>query len=235
MDNQVSQETRNTLYRVAVNELNQFLEACPYRTIYQYVVHYHRAIMPANNLEVALTPEAAEVSDISYQHTAKTWDELCELKEPELDYHLILQAIDMAIALFSRNAWLRCLRARALWALDHFPAAVEDLQQALRIQEGYPFALALLGETYYLMERIDEAIKMLSLVIEVKPDYPRAYYARALAFCVRAENKGYSREHKMLIYGNALKDIEHARSLSHARNVQIDSTGLSIQMKLRRL
>lgn len=181
--------SKASLYRVAVDELEQFLDLAP-GPVYAYITG-------------ATVQEDDDILD---------WDRLCQLHFPDTDYAHIMYIIESATQRFSGNAYIHAFRARALWAVDGYDEAVKELERALTIQPYYDFAQWLLGETYYLSGRLEQAHVALNICILRNPLFSRTYFARALTRERLAETK--PKDMQMFYYTLALNDLDKAQQLS---------------------
>lgn len=186
---------RAGMYRIAVGELQQILEQCPYTSVRQLI-----------------TTSTIETTQDGVPYTY-SWQELCTLQNPDTDYALLMQILDTAIARYPHDSWLRCLRGRALWANDYFQAALEDLHIALHGALNRTLPYILLGETYYLQNRYDAACAMLDKAIEAAPRSARAYLARALVYKSLAEESDTEEAYRVWLT-LALEDLECALMLA---------------------
>ena len=202
----VSIPSRRAIYRIAVSDLQDLLESCPFKTLYMHIVNYV----------------------IIQEDHRYTWDEACELECLERDYALIMETIEKVMECYPRNAWLRCFHARALWSYDSYTKALQELRAALVFQIDYPLALSLLGETYYLLGHYADALCYLDRTLSLTPLNARAYFARALTRDAHAQSTT-DQELKRLEYTLALMDIEKAVTLSPHRASYFDSVAQRIR------
>lgn len=218
----VQEVSREAVYGAAVDELQVFLEACPYKNVYSFIVNY------------VISVERTDMQTGETINSDFSWDELCQLRSPDLDYTLITQVMNEAVEKYRRNAWVYCLRARARWAFNQYEESTQDLLTALHLAPENLFVISLLGETYYLMEQYARAIKYLSTVIGMNAQYARAYFARALCYEALGDSKDI-REHKELQYNMALRDAERAEQLKPQQSIYFSSFVFRLRQKIRAL
>lgn len=199
--------SRETLYKAAVEELEQYLHACPHTNMYLYLVN-----------------TAIE---------GQTWDELIELQRSDEDYQKLIQLLDKTVEKFSHKIWPLCMRARAYWPLNRYTASIEDLDHALRLDKASLFAISLLGETYFLLDQYDVAISYLRIAVTHNPTFGRGHYGLALCHELKGDSLTV-REHKGVAYTNAIKHINAAINCLPTRH-DIYEASIRINQKLRRL
>lgn len=200
---------RASMYRIAVQELEQILEQA------------------TESIRHLLYSSSIRSSD-DYIYS---WQEVCELQSPDHDYMLLIQILDNAIVRYPNDPWLRCLRGRALWGNDYYQAALEDLHVALHYAPDKTFPLILLGETYFLQNRYDAACAMLDKAIAYAPRSGRAYLARGLVYHALAQEADDEQAFRTWLI-LALEDLEQAFLLQPTQRANFASFTQRIKQQL---
>ena len=109
-----------------------------------------------------------------------------EMNQPEV----ALPDIEKALELVPEEESAYLLRGRIHEALNDFPAATEDYNQALALNPFNEEASLLSASLLIKENKPDEAIAILDEIIELKPDFAKAYSERSKAKSLKGDKEG---------------------------------------------
>ena len=217
---------RRELYTSAIEEIRVYLHAAqigPRRLLDNatFCVRRLPSLHPAASAYSAVSmPEATQLlPQITLEHQAArnvaeiryiNWQKLL-LLERTTDFNVMLLALDHVIERYPDDAWLRLARARALWGVQHFPAALEDCIQAGKHLNNAEVHL-LQGEIQYFLENYWESLSQLSVALVHEPRLARALISRAMTRCELAKREKQASLRQNLEF-NAQKDLDQAKKL----------------------
>lgn len=129
---------RYSIYRASVVQLDKLIEDSPQeiRSQFHASICYH-------------------VYD--QQQDVITWPRVKALKSPDKDYSSIVSMMDCLVKFHEEEAWSYILRARALWGIEHYAAAFQDLHKALTIDSNNYTAKVLFCYTLIFLLKLPEA------------------------------------------------------------------------------
>jgi tetratricopeptide (TPR) repeat protein len=108
-----------------------------------------------------------------------------------------LRAVELKPDLAEAHAGL----GRTLQRMGHTREAIEAFQAAVRLAPSKPGWLVDLGLSLYTDGRLDAALEMYDKALELKPDFARAYYNKAVVYWRKAD------------YNQAWLDVDKCREL----------------------
>jgi tetratricopeptide (TPR) repeat protein len=220
--------SQHVLYRIAIEELNAWMNLFGETPTKEFLLRY--SIVRLLPRKVSFTLERESMAQ-SVPSERLTWQELCLLRDPETDYESLVTLLRHVRGIL-KTVQAHCFYARSLWPLFRYEEAVEELQAALNVVPDHPFALPVLGETYYFQKDYEGAERVLSQSIMVNPTYGRAYMTRALAYDALAwhANNDVLRAD---LYRKEVDDLLQARQLLPSKKIHIDPALLHAQLLLK--
>lgn len=130
---------QHALYRSSVAQLQYLLEQAPkdIQRRFSSTVCYHL-----------------------YAHQTKqeiiTWKRVSQLQNPDQDYRSIVCMMDVLVETYPEQVWAYILRARALWGIQYYVAAFQDLHTAIKLDPENYTAKLLFCYTLLFLNKLDE-------------------------------------------------------------------------------
>lgn len=203
---------RLQMYQTSVKELVTLLEKCQDERIHT-TLSCIRHVLPIR----------LDVDDVYSEDNLHVIDflELLQLKEPFRDYNLILQSLDSIVEKYPQNAWAYILRARVLWGVEYYSAALQDIEKASSLLPNILLLERMRAETLFFLERYYPALNLISSLIDTFPNNGRNYIVRYLIWCGLA-NRADTLPHERTIYLNAaIADLEKASAVTPKQAIKI--------------
>lgn len=189
-------EQREILYTTAVKELQILLHYCPDKELVHSFLTFPYAIPIAKGDDVEVI----------------TVEELFQLQQYRRDFHLILQCLDFLVDRNKAHPWPYILRGRALWAIQYYVAARQDLEKASSFEKAF-ITQRLLAETDYFLKRYPQALNEVNLLLDTHPENGRLYVTRHLIYCALAELY-HSKDQRNTYLSSAIQDLKTASFLA---------------------
>lgn len=203
---------RKILYETSAKEIATLLEKCSDERIHTTLACIRHVL-----------PMRTDIEDVYAEHNLSVIDfqELLQLKEPLRDFNLILQSLDSLVEKYAENAWAYILRARALWGIEYYAAALQDIEKAQNLLPNMLLLERMRAETLFFLERYYPALNLISSLIDAFPNNGRNYIVRYLIWCGLA-NRSDTLPHERTIYLNAaIADLEKASSVTPKQAAKI--------------
>lgn len=151
-----------------------------------------------------------------YAHQPKqeiiTWAKAIRLYSPDKDFANIIAILDLLVQNKPDNAWSYVLRARALWGIQYYAAAFQDLHKAICLDNDNYTAKVLFCYTLLFLNRLEEAeLYALKLRSEFGNQFPTLLMLHFLY-----EKRGIAYEDvvlRMEYFNEALKVLREAKLL----------------------
>lgn len=193
---------RQMLYNTAIKELSYLFMHCPDSTLLESLF-----------LSIHVVPISWQENDRYKEENlkTKTFQELLFLKDYLHDYNLILLSLDNLVDRYPNNAWPYIFRARALWGIQYYQAAKQDLEKAYAYE---PLLLVerLLVETEFFKKNYFEAMSRIQRIITLHPEDGRSYMLRHLIY--REFSNALEEPQKTIYLKKSLLDLEKAITLT---------------------
>jgi tetratricopeptide (TPR) repeat protein len=204
--------TRLIGYQASIKDLSSLLRMCKDQAIHDTLACIKHVV-----------PIAYDQDDIYAETNLQTLDfeDLLTLTRPQ-DYNLLILSLDTLVAKFPQNEWVYYLRARALWGIEYFAAAFEDLEKARPYATQQLLLHRMRAETLFFLKRYYHALALINMLIEYFPTHSRNYIVRYLVWCGLAEQE--DQINQRVIYINAaIADLEKASTISpnNAQKLQL--------------
>lgn len=189
------------LYRTAIKELLFLLSSCDDKALVESFLGFYFVL-----------PIARNIPDPYQEHNLKiiTIQELFSLST-EQDFNLILQGLDLLVERNEDNAWAYILRARALWAVQYYAAAKQDLEKSLTLKYTFT-AHRMLAETCFFLKKYPQALNIVQRLVSEYADNGRLYVIRYLIYCALADITAGDQKEKYI--QEAIANLEKASALT---------------------
>jgi tetratricopeptide (TPR) repeat protein len=189
-------EERHLLYTQAAMQLKTITSNCTSSTVKKFLnerIHYQD--LPNGSCRVC------------------NWSDLLALENPTQDYLAILQILDVLVLAYPTDSYPYTLRARALWGIQYYKAAYEDLQKALIYSPNSIYLEVMLIYSLYFMHKHNEGLEKITDLIQQNSTISELYVVRHYIF------RGLAEQSKKDIYLQLAKwDVQKAERLTPLKN-----------------
>jgi tetratricopeptide (TPR) repeat protein len=200
------------VYTLAVQEVLALLKTCTDNKILQSL-SFVRHVVP-------ISPQAVDpLADDNLR--VCTFQDLLTLQDPYHDYSLLLQTFDALLLKYPESAWGYIIRARLLWGIEYYAAALEDLTRAHTLAPEMILIQRMRAETLFFLSRYEDALSLITIIIGHQPQVSRNYIIRYLILCGLA-NKITTNKMIYDIYINAaISDLECAIKIAPSKSTKL--------------
>lgn len=200
------------MYIIAIREVIALLKTCT-----------DNKIMQSLSVVRHVVPTSFQVTDPFAEENLQvyTFKDLLTLQNPHRDYSLILQTFDALLLKYPDSTWGYILRARLLWGIEYYAAALEDLMHAHKLSPELILIQRMRAETLFFLLRYEDALSLITLLITHQPQVSRNYIVRYLILCELA-NKTTTNNMLYDIYINAaISDLEHVIKIAPSKSTKL--------------